>query len=180
LPSGSRLAVAGLVSCAVEADGESIRQLAAATEVPNRGLAPKSVLMALAGLLGSEEPAAVCASVEGVAGRTTWQVAAITERHVVVVQATQNLTDWALEFGIDEPEEWIASAVPIGTVSGVNVTATKDLTDATSPDDWHWTTAYEVNLGGGAGLSIPVDKQPPHYAHEESVETFVRELLKRM
>ena len=136
--------------------------------------------MALAGLLGSEKPAAVCASVESVLGRTTWQVAAITERHVVVVRATHDLTDWALGFGVDEPQEWIASAVPIGTVSGVSVTATKDLTDVVSPDDWHWTTAYEVDLGGGAGLSIPVDKQPPHYAQEESVETFVRELLKRM
>ena len=180
LPSSSGLTVAGLGSCAVEPDRESIKQLATATELHTKGRAPKSVLMALAGLLGSEEPAAVCASVDGVDGRTTWQVAAVTERHVIVVKATQNLTDWALGFGIEEPEEFAASAAPIGTVSGVSVIATKDRTEPISPDDWHWTTAYQVNLAGGAGFSIPVDKQPPNYDQEESVETFVRELLKRM
>ena len=163
----------------MEPDRESIKQLATATQVHIRGQAPKSVLMALAGLL-TEEPVAVCASVDGVDGRTTWQVAAITERHVIVVKATQNLTDWALGFGDDDPEEFVASAAPIGTVSGVSVIATKDRTELTSPDDWRWTSVYQVNLADGAGFSIPVDKQPPHYDQEESVETFVRELLKRM
>jgi hypothetical protein len=164
----------------MEPDRESIKQLATATQVHIKGQAPKSVLMALAGLLRSEEPVAVCASVDGVDGRTTWQVAAITERHVIVVKATQNVTDWALGFDIDDPEEFVASAAPIGTVSGVSVIATKDRTELTSPEDWHWTTAYQVNLAAGAGFSIPVDKQPPHYDQEESVETFVSELLKRM
>ena len=122
----------------------------------------------------------MCTSIDGGNGWTTWQVAAITERRVVVVKATHALTNWAFGFGSDEPDEFVASAAPIGAVSGVSVIAMKDQTDPISGDDWHWTTAYQIILAAGAPFSIPVDKQPPNHTMEESVETFVRELLKRM
>ena len=159
---------------------DSIKQLAAATETHPYGKAPKAVLMALAALLGADETVAVCAGVDSAPTWTTWQVAAITERHVIVVKAGQKVASWALGFGTQEAESLDAWAVPIGTLSGVSVIATNDRTDQFSPNDWRWSTAYRVSFAGGLGFSVPVQQQPPMHKEEKRVEAFVRELLKRM
>lgn len=159
---------------------EQWEPLADATSIGSRGQAPRSVLMALAGLLRGREPRAICASVNAEELRTVWQVAAVADRHVIVVEASRNVGGWALgydgelEGGADKLTAW---AAPISTLTSVEVRQLHDRTlREYSPADWSFAAAYRFHFRDNA-FTVPLRGSSRSSAQTKRVDAFVAALL---
>ena len=158
---------------------EEWEPVAVAAEASGHGLAPRAVLMALLGLLRGRETHAVCATVSADDNATKWQVAAITDQHVIVVEASRNITGWALENGDDGARDEIeltAWAVPIDTLTSAAVLEVRDTRRDFAPTVWAFSAVYRFRFGESE-FTLPVSGRPGTHAEGERVEKFVTQLL---
>ena len=138
--------------------------------------------MALAGLLRGRDPRAVCASVKSDELRTVWQVAAIADRHVIVVEASRDVGGWALGYGDDMEssgpgDKLTAWAAPINTLTSVEVRQLHDRTLRDfSPVDWSFAAAYRFHFRDNA-FTMPLRGSSRTSTQTERVDAFVAALL---
>lgn len=160
---------------------EQWQPLVGATETGAHGRAPRAALMALAGLLCGAEPLALCASANDDGMVTSWQLTAVTERRLVVVEASRTVEGW--ELGHDPTGSAKAQVkgwtVPLSAVTKVTLLEVEDRTDRDfSPTAWSFTARYRIEAGEGA-VTVPAAGTITH-ASIERVDQFIRQLLDRI
>jgi hypothetical protein len=167
---------------AVDVNREQWQPLASATETGTQGRAPRAVLLALAGLLRGRESRAVCATVDVTESATRWQVAALTESDIIVVEGSRQVTSWSLGFrdnpGRDQIDltGWTA---PTSVLTRVTLVDFYDLTDHSfTPTEWAGSGVYKIELGT-ASFTLPISGRLGSHAEGERVDAFATALLNR-